>query len=235
MIEKPNYYSIIPADVRYNEELTPNAKLLYAEITSLSNKNGTCWASDNYFMKLYGVKKRSIQNWLKQLEDYKYIKREVTYKKGTKEIEKRYITLVNLNAQPYGINMRNPSADICVGNNTSINTTSNNNKDIVVQDEKDSIPYKQIIDYLNKVTNKNYRNVNGHHKHIKARWNEGFTLNDFFKVIDVKSNDWINDTKYNQYLRPSTLFGNKMDQYLNQKGVNNENNKGYESILEAKD
>ena len=103
------------------------------------------------------------------------------------------------------------------------------------EDEKDSIPYKQIIDYLNKVTNKNYRNVNGHHKHIKARWNEGFTLNDFFKVIDVKSNDWINDTKYNQYLRPSTLFGNKMDQYLNQKGVNNENNKGYESILEAKD
>ena len=74
--EKPNYYSMIPADVRYDQRLTPNAKLLYAEITALTNVNGTCWASDNYFMRLYEVERRTIQNWLKQLEDNNYIKRE---------------------------------------------------------------------------------------------------------------------------------------------------------------
>jgi uncharacterized phage protein (TIGR02220 family) len=53
---------------------------------------------------------------------------------------------------------------------------------------------------------------------IKARFNEGFTLDDFKTVIDKKSSDWFNDNKMNQYLRPETLFGTKFESYLNQKG-----------------
>ena len=52
MNEKPNYYSILPAIVRYDPDLTPTAKLLYSEITSLVNKTGICWASDKYFAYL---------------------------------------------------------------------------------------------------------------------------------------------------------------------------------------
>jgi DNA-binding transcriptional ArsR family regulator len=92
---KPNYYAVIPAEVRYNKKLTPNAKLLYAEITALCNMNSKCTASTQYFCKLYEVSKSSIQNWLKLLEDNGYIIREVKYKQASREIESRYIKLVD--------------------------------------------------------------------------------------------------------------------------------------------
>ena len=90
---KPNYYAVIPADVRYSKKLTPNAKLLYAEITALCNMNGKCTASTQYFCRLYEVSRVSIQKWLKNLEDNNYIKRVNIYKQGSKEILSRYIKL----------------------------------------------------------------------------------------------------------------------------------------------
>ena len=98
-MEKPNYYAVIPAEVRYSKELTPNAKLLYAEITALCNMNGKCTASTQYFCRLYEVSRVSIQKWLKTLEDNNYIKRVNIYKQGSKEIETRVITLVNTPTQ----------------------------------------------------------------------------------------------------------------------------------------
>ena len=92
---KQNYYEVIPAEVRYDIDLTPNAKLLYAEISALCNMNGKCTASTKYFTELYLVSRISIQKWLKSLEDKNYIKRTVIYKEGSKEIDTRYITIVN--------------------------------------------------------------------------------------------------------------------------------------------
>ena len=94
-MNKPNYYAVIPADVRYSKKLTPNAKLLYAEITALCNMNGKCTASTKYFCRLYEVSRSSIQNWLKLLEENNYITRDVKYKQGSREIESRYIKLVD--------------------------------------------------------------------------------------------------------------------------------------------
>ena len=54
---------------------------------------------------------------------------------------------------------------------------------------------------------------------IRARWNEGFRVDDFKRVVDTKVKDWGNDSKMNQYLRPVTLFSNKFDDYLNQSPV----------------
>jgi len=93
---KPNYYAVIPAEVRYSKNLTPNAKLLYAEITALCNMNGKCTASTQYFCRLYEVSRVSIQKWLKNLEDHNYIKRINIYKPYSKQIEARLITLVNI-------------------------------------------------------------------------------------------------------------------------------------------
>ena len=112
-MEKPNYYAVIPAEVRYNKKLTPNAKLLYAELTALSNMNGKCWASTSYFARIYEVSKVSIQKWLKILEDNNYITRTVTYKTGSKEILSRVITLVSKEKLTDNINTK-------VYNNTNI-------------------------------------------------------------------------------------------------------------------
>ena len=79
----------------------------------------------------------------------------------------------------------------------------------------DPIPYDEIISYLNQVTSKSFKNVETHKKLIKARWHEKATLDDFKKVIDNKSSEWLG-TDMAKYLQPSTLFGNKFDQYLNQ-------------------
>ena len=92
-MDKPNYYAVIPAEVRYSKKLTPNSKLLYAEITALCNMNGKCTASTEYFCRLYEVSRGSIQNWLKMLDDNGYIERTVIFKQGSKEILSRYIKL----------------------------------------------------------------------------------------------------------------------------------------------
>lgn len=68
-----NYYAIIPATVRYDKDLTANAKLLYGEITALCNEKGYCWATNQYFSTLYNCSDRTIQNLIKQLLDKNYI------------------------------------------------------------------------------------------------------------------------------------------------------------------
>ena len=65
----PSYYAIIPANVRYDKKLTPNAKLLYSEITALCNKKGYCWSTNKYFAELYDVSNTSISKWISSLVD----------------------------------------------------------------------------------------------------------------------------------------------------------------------
>lgn len=74
-MEKPNYYAIIPAEVRYCNDLPPSAKLLYGEITALASTNKGCFARNNYFAELYGVNVRTIQLWLEMLEQHGFIER----------------------------------------------------------------------------------------------------------------------------------------------------------------
>ena len=89
------------------------------------------------------------------------------------------------------------------------------------QNSKDfAIAVKYIIDYLNSKSNKKYRyNTNKTRNCIRARFNEGFKIEDFEKVIDNKTSEWVG-TEYELYLRPETLFGNKFEGYLNQKTSN---------------
>lgn len=129
------YYAIIPANVRYDKDLVPNAKLLYGEITALCNEKGYCWASNQYFAELYNVSDRTIKNWISQLADKGYIQRSVKYREGTKEIEQRklfigrennFTTSGNYVPDPRENNFTTPSEKNFLDNNTSINNTFNN-------------------------------------------------------------------------------------------------------------
>lgn len=94
-----NYFAIIPAPVRYDKNVSPNAKLLYGEITSLTNEKGYCWASNNYFADLYQVSKNSISTWISQLQKAGHITVDLIYKPGTKEIQNRYIRITGKGIQ----------------------------------------------------------------------------------------------------------------------------------------
>ncbi len=85
-------------------------------------------------------------------------------------------------------------------------------------DRTPEYPYKAVIDYLNTKMGTSYRaSSKDTQKHIRARFQEGYTLIDFEKVIDKKVREW-KGTEFEKFLRPSTLFGSKFENYLNQTG-----------------
>ena len=100
---------------------------------------------------------------------------------------------------------------------TTVQHKSNDRSTIEEKREKRKDIYtplkKDVIDYLNQVTSKNFRSIDN--KFLNARINEGYKFEDFRKVIDVKSSQWLN-TEHDKYLRPDTLFGNKFESYLNE-------------------
>ena len=72
--QKPSYWAVLPAAVRYDPELPPMARLIYAEISALTESRGYCYASNDYFLQLYGMAERTLQRHLKALEDRGYIR-----------------------------------------------------------------------------------------------------------------------------------------------------------------
>ena len=74
---KPSYYSVTPAEVRYNSSISMGARFLYGEITALSNKKGYCWAENKYFAGLYETTTRTIANWIAELKNAGYISYEI--------------------------------------------------------------------------------------------------------------------------------------------------------------
>ena len=108
-------------------------------------------------------------------------------------------------------------------NNNNVSTTyqQNNTNKNDKNDKNEKELYKDIVEYLNEKTNKSYKHSSkATQRLIDARLNEGFTIDDFKKVIDNKTKAWINDSKMNEYLRPQTLFGTKFESYLNEGGSN---------------
>lgn len=90
MVENPSYYSILPANVRYDKRLgKPNARELYSEITALSNKYGYCIARNAYFAELYGINEKTISKWISTLVECGYLYREIICYPNTKQVKER--------------------------------------------------------------------------------------------------------------------------------------------------
>ena len=202
----------IPRSIWLSKDLTLTEKVFLTEIDSLDNTDG-CFATNEYFATFFSLSKNRCSEIIKSLKEKGYIDIKYIYKENSKEIQKR-ILKVKGNAyfeNEVSTESRLPPSDyrLTPSENCEDNNTINNTININI--------YSEIIDYLNSKANTNYRvNNKKTRASINARITEGFTIDDFKKVIDIKSAEWIN-TNMQQYLRPETLFGTKFEGYLNQK------------------
>lgn len=120
----PTYYAVLSADVRYSLNLSAQEKLLFAEITALSNKEGFCTAGNPYFSKLYSLSPNTVSRQIKNLEDNGFIRIEYD-RKGSKITQRRIFTVnKNVNGSPVTVDKNDK---ITVDENVKENITSNNN------------------------------------------------------------------------------------------------------------
>lgn len=111
--EKPSFYAILPAHVRYEKRLKPAERLLFAEISALTNKFGYCTASNGYFAELYETKKETVSRWISHLSELGFVKLEMVYE--GKQIKGRKIWIDE--------KVMTPIDEKVKGNNTRLNNT----------------------------------------------------------------------------------------------------------------
>src|SRR3982751_4920743 len=150
-----SYFAIIPANVRYDKDLSANAKLLYGEITALTNALGYCWATNNYFSELYGIHEKSISRIISLLEKKGYIRTQVK-KIGYKT--ERHIWLVTIDSNPNVTIDSNTSVD--VDSNANVTTDSNPNvtldsNEIVTIDSNPNVTQNNKHNNTSNITSNN--------------------------------------------------------------------------------
>lgn len=156
MAEKKSYFAIIPANVRYDDELSANAKLLYGEITALCNEKGYCWASNDYFSQLYCKSRVTVSRWISSLIQKGYIKSEISKENGnmrmlTPLLTKTIIPIIKNDNTPI---IKNDKQNNTLLNNTvnssSYIESSNSNRDEYIKNKgKPHTPKKAYGKYKN--------------------------------------------------------------------------------------
>lgn len=176
MAELPNYYAIIEASVRYDSNIKANEKLLYAEITALTNMNNKCIASNDYFAKLYNVDKATISRWISNLKKHGYIDVILTYQPDGKTIDKRIITLLTKKSIPYGqknqypldekvkdnINLTDSNSNLTDSNSISIPSSINRESFFEWKEYKNLKNEKEInkvIEFLSQYTQEEQKQI----------------------------------------------------------------------------
>lgn len=151
--EVPNYYAIIPASVRYDKGLPAGAKLMYGEITALSNAKGYCFASNGYFAELYGCTPQAISKWIKQLECAGYVAIEYVGDPGNMQ-RRVSISVDTYQSQLIGLSTTVEGVSMGVEyNNTSNNTTRGNKR---AQPRFVPPTLEEIISYLQPEHEENF-------------------------------------------------------------------------------
>jgi uncharacterized phage protein (TIGR02220 family) len=204
--------------------LKGNELLIYAIIYGFSQtEDQTFNGSLQYLADWTNSTKQGVTKNLKALVEKGYIIKEDKYINNVKFCEyyaTKFNTVYNSVAQGmqqsltgYTTKFNTPMQQSLTNN---INDNIDNKLDNIIE-LKDNVPYQEIVNYLNNSAGTNYRASSKKTRElIKARINEGYTLEDFRVVIEKKTRDWINDNKMKGYLRPETLFGSKFEGYLNQ-------------------
>lgn len=235
------YFSIIPNPVRFSN-VSPNAKLLYGDLVGLSNKHGYAFATNSWLSKRNGVHEITISKQIKELIDAGFIRsesingyqrkiypilsmfpspnpNEENFMRGEENVhipKRKDLTPLAKTLTPLSEN----------ANHSNKYSIKNNKKDIYSSANAEQNVYSseisEIINYLNLKTNRKFQTTNKKTIQLITRqFNDGYTLDDFIKVIDNKVDQWKfnedfnNDLDMSKYLRPKTLFGDNFESYVN--------------------
>lgn len=222
--------NIVPIPVIYIEltEDYPSAALLNQLIywsDRTNRKDGYFYKSYNEWYEELHLTEYQVRRATKKLKSFGFVDTALKkangaptlhYKVDTKEVSEWILKKLK-NGTLRNSRMDSEETQESLTEITTETTSETTNNNILSPSSTvEPIPYKNIVDYLNDKTNKNYKHTTGKtRRFIEARWNEGFRLDDFKKVIDIKTSEWLG-TSQEKYLRPETLFGTKFEGYLNQ-------------------
>lgn len=199
----------IPREVWLDKRLSALDKVILTEIDSLDQGDNGCYASNQHLAEFCQCSERKVSDAVTKLIKCGYVSivsfdgRKRTLRSNLSNVRGR----LEKSARQDSKNCEAESQNL-LQSNTYRKTSTNTDKVI----------YVEIIDYLNQKAGTRYRaTTSSTRKHIKARIDEGFTVEDFKTVIDKKCSEWLGNSKMEQYLRPETLFGTKFEGYLNAK------------------
>lgn len=212
----------IPREVWLDKRLSALDKVILTEIDSLDQGDNGCYASNQHLAEFCQCSERKVSDAVTKLIKCGYISvasfdgRKRTLRSNLSNVLGRLEKSARQDSKKCEAESQN-----LLQSNTYRKTSTNTDKAI----------YVEIVDYLNQKAGTRYRaTTSSTRKHIKARIDEGFTVEDFKTVIDKKCSEWLGNSKMEQYLRPETLFGTKFEGYLNAKVNANHQKKGANGV-----
>lgn len=136
---RPGYYAVIPAEVRYDDRIQANAKLLYGEISALLNAEGYCFASNGYFAELYGVTERTISGLISKLQKCGYLQIEIRRDESGQVVSRRIRLAPSItDGHPVEKIFHTPRKDFQEGIENNFQYTNPSNTDIYKENKKES-------------------------------------------------------------------------------------------------
>ncbi|HZG10552.1 MAG TPA: conserved phage C-terminal domain-containing protein [Kurthia gibsonii] len=231
-------FGLIPRTLTRDKDLSIEAKAIYAYLAAFAGNNNEAFPSVELICAELDISRNRYFKHRKSLLEKGYIR--IRRERLESGFSKNHYELVQMipetvciqNVDIRNVDIRNVDIGIVdIGNEATNsnslnknNINSNSNKENITSCKQDSA-YSAVVDYLNLKANTKYKSTAGATKKlIKARLDEGFTIDDFKTVIDKKVATWLHDPQFSQYLRPSTLFqASKFEGYLNERV------RGYES------
>lgn len=221
-VEKNGNYTVLHRAALNDKRLSWKAKGILAYMLSMPND----WIFYmEELMKHATDGEKSFRAGFNELKKHGYVKRFPVYENKkiirweTVVFESPYRQGENLLAQNVQVGKVDVQKEALLSTDSLL---SIDKKEYVVQEQDDrvAIPYEAIISYLNQQAGTSYKYTTKKTQQlIKARFQEGFTQQDFETVIDKKVLTWLHDAKMMNYLRPETLFGTKFESYFNENTV----------------
>ena len=179
-------------------ELTQDKLYAILDVLSMADENGEILVTQRMLMERWKWGNTKVRNFIDYLVD-----KDICKPKTNHETNQKQAKVFTVNTEFLAL----PQTK-----NKPRNKPKTNHEKCA----EDTEIYRRIIDHLNMVCGTRYKHTTaGNVKDLKSRLKEKYTEDDFYTVIDKKAKEWLG-TECEKYLRPSTLFGNKFGEYLNQ-------------------